>query len=69
LGAFEVLAYSTGRYMKKRGAPFKQDSDKIKSVRPGLRCHADKWKKATEKYPKQINRMFNNWLDEILSRK
>ena len=51
--------------MKKRGAPFKPDSEKIKSVRPGLRCHADKWKKATEKYPKQINRMFNNWLDEI----
>lgn len=51
--------------MKKRGAPFKPDQDKVKSVKPGLRVEAEKWRSITIKYPRKINKMFNDWLDTI----
>lgn len=44
-----------------RGAPKKDPTFK-----PSLRCRVDKWKEAQLKYPKKINRMFNDWLESIL---
>lgn len=49
----------------KRGAPKKQEQDKIKSVTPGLRVEVNKWRALTLKYPGKLNRMFNDWLNTL----
>ena len=48
-----------------RGRPHKKPEDKIIAVTPGLRVNKEKWQKISAKYPKKINKMFNDWLDTL----
>ena len=39
---------------------------KPKTITPGLRIDKEKWNLASDKFPKKINKMFNEWIDNLL---
>lgn len=47
---------------RKAGQPKKEPTFK-----PSLRCRIDKWKLLQEKYPGKVNKIFNEWIDSMLS--
>lgn len=44
----------------KPGAPKKDPT-----ITPGLRVNKEKWKAIQAKYPRQINKLFNQWLETL----
>lgn len=48
---------------KKRGAPKKEPTFK-----PSLRCSVEDWSKLKDKYPGQVNKMFNEWVKANLNK-
>lgn len=52
--------YIIQKYKPKQGRP-KSD----KTITPGLRIDADKWKSVSAKHKGKINKMFNDWIDTL----
>jgi len=46
---------------KKAGRP-----KKYKTITPGLRIDSKVWTELTEKYPRSVNKMFTEWVSELL---
>lgn len=40
--------------------------EKPKTFKPSLRCRVDHWKLLQAKYPKQVNKMFNEWVKSLI---
>ena len=38
---------------------------KPKTITPGLRVEKEKWDLVSAKYPRQINKMFNEWIKSL----
>lgn len=53
---------------KKVGRPQKKDTEKIISITPGLRIEKNKWKLFVEKYPREANKMFNEFVTSMLQK-
>jgi len=62
LGNFNSVYFITMEEKTKRpvGAP-----KKAPTFKPSLRCRVDTWRTLQSKYPKQLNAMFNAWLESL----